>query len=400
MEKLSLFYNIIMEVNFKSIFEFVIYNKEIRSILFFLIVFILIGIIYLVIKKYIIFLLNNKLSPRFKNRVWYKSLSKNNIVKKALSLGFFLIVSLAAYKIIILAFIYKFFFIILIIKFLISLNYFLLFINEVYQTLEYSKKNPIKGYLQLLKIFIYFFAFIIVISVVLGKSPVIFLGSLSALTAVLLLVFRDTILSLVASIQIFSNKLISTGDWLEVPLFKADGEVVDVNLHQVIIKNWDKSQTVIPIHKLMESSFKNWRNMLKEGRRIKFSIWIDQKSIKFCDKKLFDNLKKKKELEEIFSTNAFDKTTTRITNLFLFRQYILQYFKNHRNIKIENATLMVRNLEPTPNGLPVQIYIFCNVTEWVEYESIKSTILEHLISTAQIFELNIFQLEINKNAYI
>ena len=196
-----------------------------------------------------------------------------------------------------------------------------------------------------------------------------------------------------ASVQIFSNKLISTKDWLEVPIFQADGEVIDVNLHQVIIKNWDNSQTTIPIYKLMDSSFKNWRNMYNEGRRIKTAIWIDQKTIQFCDLTILNKMKNISLLESFIKSKiATDSEDSRITNLALFRQYAFLYLEKHPSIN-EDPAPMIRNLEPTPNGLPVQIYAFCNKTIWAEYENIKSDIIEHLLSVATAFQLGIFQLE-------
>ena len=220
-----------------------------------------------------------------------------------------------------------------------------------------------------------------------------------AATAIILLIFRDTILSLVASIQIFSNKLIAPKDWVEIPFFQADGEVIDVNLHQVIIRNWDNSQTVIPIYKLMENSFKNWRNMYKEGRRILSQLWFDQKSIHICNIKQLKKLAKipllQKNIEFIMEENK-KGNPLQTTNLTLFRQYTKNYLKNHDKISGKFDTI-IRNLSPTPEGLPMQIYAFCNETRWVEYEAIQSLIIEHLVASSKDFDLEIFQLENNRH---
>ena len=272
-------------------------------------------------------------------------------------------------------------------------------IHKLYERFDLAKNNPIKGYLQLLRIVFYIFALIIFIVVIFEKNLSVLLGGFGAATAIILLIFRDTILSLVASIQIFSNKLIAPKDWVEIPFFQADGEVIDVNLHQVIIRNWDNSQTVIPIYKLMENSFKNWRNMYKEGRRILSQLWFDQKSIHICNIKQLKKLAKipllQKNIEFIMEENK-KGNPLQTTNLTLFRQYTKNYLKNHDKISGKFDTI-IRNLSPTPEGLPMQIYAFCNETRWVEYEAIQSLIIEHLVASSKDFDLEIFQLENNRH---
>ena len=296
-------------------------------------------------------------------------------------------------------FITKILFIPLIWQFLGTIDQFLICIHKLYERFDLAKNNPIKGYLQLLRIVFYIFALIIFIVVIFEKNLSVLLGGFGAATAIILLIFRDTILSLVASIQIFSNKLIAPKDWVEIPFFQADGEVIDVNLHQVIIRNWDNSQTVIPIYKLMENSFKNWRNMYKEGRRILSQLWFDQKSIHICNIKQLKKLAKipllQKNIEFIMEENK-KGNPLQTTNLTLFRQYTKNYLKNHDKISGKFDTI-IRNLSPTPEGLPMQIYAFCNETRWVEYEAIQSLIIEHLVASSKDFDLEIFQLENNRH---
>ena len=291
----------------------------------------------------------------------------------------------------------KAFFIPLLWLFLKTVDQFLICIRKLYERLELARNNPIKGYLQLVRIVFYILALIVFIVVIFEKNLSILLGGVGAATAIILLIFRDTILSLVASIQIFSNKLIAPQDWVEIPFFKADGEVIDVNLHQVIIRNWDNSQSVIPIYKLMENSFKNWRNMYNEGRRILNQLWFDQESIHRCTKKELKTFSKiallQKDIRLILERHTKGEPLFE-TNLTLFRQYTENYLKNHKMISDKFETI-VRNLSPTPEGLPMQIYTFCKETRWKRYESIQSLIIEHLISISKDFNLKIFQLETN-----
>jgi len=279
-------------------------------------------------------------------------------------------------------------------------------LNKYYEKSPWAKNRPIKSYVQIIKLIIYIFGTIIIVAVLIGQSPWYLLTGLGAMTAVLILVFRDTILSFVASLQITSNDLVRVGDWIEVPTFGADGDVIDIALHTVKIQNWDKTFTIIPTHKLIEVSFKNWRGMqVTGGRRIKRSVFIDQTSIKFCDQKMIDNFAKfglissyiEDKITEISEYNKKhgDESTSlinrrQITNIGTFRIYVDKYLKRHEKIH-PRLTTMVRQLAPGPNGLPLEIYAFTNDTAWINYEQIQSDIFDHILAVVPEFELRIFQ---------
>lgn len=288
----------------------------------------------------------------------------------------------------------------------VALDRFLLALNDIYENLPYSKGKPIKGYVQILEIITFLFGTIVVISIIIGQSPWVLLSGLGAMTAVLMLIFKDTILSLVASTRITANGLIEIGDWVEMPQYGADGDVIDIALHNIQIQNWDKTITSIPTHKLLEESFKNWKGMTNAGgRRIIRNINIDLDSIKFCDdemlsrfekiNKLKDYLKaKKKEIFEYNKEHGFEENdyinARHLTNIGIFRAYATEYLKQHPKIN-QNIIKMVRQLEPCPQGLPMQIYGFTNDTAWVNYEAIQADIFDHLLSILPLFELRVFQ---------
>jgi len=269
------------------------------------------------------------------------------------------------------------------------------------------KQIPLKSYMQIFKILIIILTGLIILSILSGISPWGLIGSIGALGAVLLLIFRDTILSLIANLQITSNKLVQLHDWIEAPAFGADGDVIEIALHTIKVQNWDKTITVIPTHKLIDNSFKNWRGMEQSGgRRIKRSINIDLTSIKLCDDKMISNLNK----IDLLSSYLKDKKTSlsksnkniqkgddfhylnsrNLTNIGTFRAYIVAYLRNHENIS-ENMTFLVRQLTPSENGLPIEIYVFSNDNEWINYENIQSDIFDHLIASTKYFDLRIFQ---------
>lgn len=293
-----------------------------------------------------------------------------------------------------------------VIVFILVVNAAIDAVNDVYSRSKFAHQLNIKSYLQISKLILNILAGIVVIALLIDKSPLYLLSSIGALTAVLLLIFKDTILSFVASIQIHSNDLFKIGDWLEVPQFGADGDVIDIALHTVKIQNWDKTISVIPAHKLIDSSFKNWRGMSESGgRRIKRAIHIDQTSIKFCDEEMINNFKSiellapylDSKLAEINAANA-DKHTNmetlvngrRLTNIGSFRAYMEAYLRNHPLIH-DKHTFLIRQLSPGENGIPIEIYVFTNVTDWIKYEAIQGDIFDHLLAVLAEFGLQVFQ---------
>ncbi|NLJ82089.1 MAG: mechanosensitive ion channel, partial [Bacteroidales bacterium] len=247
--------------------------------------------------------------------------------------------------------------------------------------------KPIASYFQLLRIVIYIVIAILVISLLINKSPAYLLSAFGALSAILLLIFKDTILGLVASVQISSNDMVQVGDWVEIPKFGVDGDVIAINLNTVKIKNWDNTMTMVPTYYFITDSFKNWRNMQQSGaRRIKRAIYININSIKFIDDSLkarlenYDlirNFLNERQIEidaynEKHSVNTQELINgRRMTNIGVFRRYIEFYLKNHPHLR-KDMTLMVRQLEPTDKGLPLEIYCFSEVTKWIDYEGIIS----------------------------
>lgn len=265
-----------------------------------------------------------------------------------------------------------------------------------------SKLFPLRGLLQTFKLLASVLVGLLAISTLMGKSPVILLSGLGALSAVLLLVFKDPILGLVAGIQLSANKMLAVGDWLEMPKYGADGDVTDIALTTVKVRNWDKTITTIPTYALISDSFINWRGMAEAGgRRIKRSVLIETSSIRFLDKEMFEHLKqaealgdylerKQKEIEHANKSRKTDMAIRingrRLTNVGTFRGYLVAYLKTHPGIH-QGMTLIVRQLEPTSDGLPIQIYAFTNTTTWSEYENIQSDIFDHVLAVMPEFGL-------------
>ena len=280
-------------------------------------------------------------------------------------------------------------------------------VNTIYEHKDQYKGRPIKGYIQAISIAVYVLGGLVMVGILTGQSLWVLLSGAGAVTAVILLIFRDTILSFVASLQITSNDLVRMNDWIEVPKYGADGDVIDIALHTIKVQNWDKTVTVIPTHKLIEQSFKNWRGMQESGgRRIKRAIHIDISTIKFCDEKMLKRLEKirllkkylkdkKIEIEEENKSKNITTTTSRVdgrrlTNIGTFRAYIIAYLKNHDKIK-QDMTFLVRQLPPGPTGLPIEIYVFSKNTEWARYEALQADIFDHLFAIVKEFELGVFQ---------
>ena len=278
--------------------------------------------------------------------------------------------------------------------------------NSIYSTLPVAKTRPLKGFVQLLQIVVWVIGAVLIIAAVVDRSPLLLLSGFGAMTAILLLVFKDTILSLVASVQLTAQDMVRVGDWVEMPQFGADGDVVDVQLHTVKVQNWDKTITTIPTHRLISDSFKNWRGMSETGaRRIKRAIDLDVSSIRFQRPEEIENFKrfallkdyiadKEKELKDYNASlgPGFDESVNqrRLTNIGTFRAYALNYLKNHPRIHKE-MTLMVRQLAPGPEGLPLEIYCFTNTTVWAEYEDIQADIFDHLLAVVSEFGLRLYQ---------
>jgi miniconductance mechanosensitive channel len=278
------------------------------------------------------------------------------------------------------------------------------FVNKLYQYRPDANRRPIKGYIQVIKIFIVVTATILIITSLIDRSPLILFSGLGAMAAVLMLIFQDTLLSLVASVQISSTDMVRVGDWIEMPQLNADGDVIDIALYTVKVQNWDKTITTIPTKRLITESFKNWRGMRESGgRRIKRCLYVDQQSIHFLEERDFQRLERFMLIDDYLSSklNELQDWNTnlgtqeevnyrRLTNIGTFRAYIARYLKNHAGIH-KQMTLLVRQLSPTENGLPLEIYCFTNTIVWAEYEEIQSDIFDHLLSVIPEFGLRVFQ---------
>ncbi len=276
---------------------------------------------------------------------------------------------------------------------------------DIYRHFEISKEKPIKGYVQILKIVIYVIGTILMISTLMKRSPTGLLTGLGAMTAILILVFKDTILSLVASFQIASNDMVHRDDWISFPKYGADGDVIDMTLHTVKIQNWDKTISTIPTYAFINYSFQNWRGMQESGgRRIKRAINLNMNSVRFCTEEMLrryeeiyylkDYIKKKKK--EIANHNEEhriglqDISGRRMTNIGTFRAYLANYLRNHPMIN-QNMSFLIRHLQPTEHGLPIEIYVFSSDKAWANYEAIQADIFDHILAVLPEFGLQVFQ---------
>ena len=281
------------------------------------------------------------------------------------------------------------------------------FANSLFSQSKYAEKFPAKSLIQALKLILYFFGVIFILSIILDKSPLFFISGLGALTAVLLIVFKDPLLGLVAGVQVSANNLIQIGDWIEIPSHNSNGVVKDLTLTTLKVENWDQTISSIPMQTLITDSFKNWRQMGQStGRRIKRSILIDANSIDFIDRELLDGLNqipllveylKEKDIElaeynTSDSANSLNKTNIQrsLTNIGTFRAYCFEYLKNNPNVN-SDLTLIVRQLEPTEGGIPLEIWAYSATTNWIAYESIQSDIFDHLYSVLHKFNLRVYQ---------
>ncbi|HHW80336.1 MAG TPA: mechanosensitive ion channel, partial [Bacteroidales bacterium] len=272
---------------------------------------------------------------------------------------------------------------------------------------ESLKDKPLKSYFQVIKIFLYAIGGIILISILMSQNPSVLIGGLGAASAILMLVFKDTIMGFVSSIQLSANDMVRIGDWISMPRFNADGDVFEISLTTVKIRNFDKTISYVPPYSLISESFQNWRGMQETGgRRIKRSIHIKQSSIRFIEND--EELNKFKRIQSV--TNYIEKRSAEIdkynkevgadksipvngrnlTNMGLFRTYVLEYLHSHDSIR-QDMMIMVRQLDPTSKGVPLELYMFANTTVWAIYEGIVSDVFDHLLASTKYFDLEIFE---------
>lgn len=294
----------------------------------------------------------------------------------------------------------------LIIVFILIVNAFLRLGHYALGQTAAFKDKPIAGLFQLIRIILYIATGVLILSILLNKSPAVFLGVFGTMTAVMMLIFKDTILGLVASIQMATGDTVRVGDWIEMPKFGADGDVVSINLTSVRVMNFDKTVTTIPTHNFLTESFKNWRFMSESGsRRIKRAIYINVRTVKFIDEEIRENYKKihliadyvEERQTEIDAYNAehqidveYDINGRRMTNIGSFRIYLENYLRNRPDIR-KDMTLMVRQLSIEDKGIPMEIYCFTNTSVWIEYEGIVASIFDHILAAAEFFDLEIYQ---------
>ncbi len=292
--------------------------------------------------------------------------------------------------------------------FLWSFNALLNVLHDIYNTFSYSKERPIRGVIQIIQIIASCIIAIIIVSLIFELKVERILTGLGATAAVLLLVFKDTILGFVASIQLSANKMVTNGDWITMPSYKADGTVLDITLNTVKIQNWDQTITTIPTYKLVDDAFINWKGMERSGgRRIKRSVNIDMRTVKFCDSEMIERFKKigllkdyivqkEQEIDKFNKDKGVSAVESlangrRLTNLGVFRQYLENYLHEHPLIN-NDMTSMVRQLQSTEKGQPLEIYVFSKDQRWTNYEAIQSDIFDHILAVIGEFKLQVYQL--------
>lgn len=277
---------------------------------------------------------------------------------------------------------------------------------EYYNQSSVARKLPLKSFVQVVKTIVVSVGLVIVISSLIGQSPVVLFSGLGAFTAVIILIFKDSILGFVAGIQLTTNNLVKVGDWIEMSKYGVDGDVIDISLVTVSVQNWDKTISTIPAYALISEGFKNWRGMSESGgRRIKRSVAIDMNSVCFCDEAMLEKFskvqllrsylqEKKHEISEYNQRHGIDTSSPvngrRLTNLGTFRAYLIAYLRNHPKIN-PDMTFLIRHLKPTENGIPVEIYVFSNDQVWANYEAIQADIMDHVLAILPFFELRVFQ---------
>lgn len=262
------------------------------------------------------------------------------------------------------------------------------FISSLYEIScqhEKFKDHSLKGFYQMLKLVVVCIGAIIIISTLIDKDPIAILTGLGAGTAILMLVFQDTIKGLVAGIQLMVNDMLRPGDWITVPKYGADGDVMEVTLTTVKVRNWDKTITTVPPYALINDSFQNWRGMFDiGGRRVKRSINIDMHTVRFCTAQEMENFRKQPWME------GFQATGKEEVNLYIFRHYVEYYLKHHPKVSQE-MILLVRQLQPTAQGMPIELYFFSADTAWINYEFLQAEVFDHLLAMLHVFDLKIFQ---------
>ena len=285
-------------------------------------------------------------------------------------------------------------------------NAFLDSVVAIYRTYDFARRVPIRGFMQVVKIIAFIAGGIIILGMIVKRDPTNILAGFGAMTAVLMLIFKDAILGFVAGIQISANNMVHLGDWIEMPKYGADGDVTDISLTTVKVQNWDNTISTIPAYALISDSFKNWRGMSESGgRRIKRSINIDMNTVKFCNPMMLDKFRriehiaeyidaKQAEIDDYNTEANIDNTELvngrRMTNVGTFRAYVIAYLKNHPKIN-RNMTFLVRQLKPTECGLPIEIYVFSSDKVWANYEAIQADIFDHILAVIPEFGLRVFQ---------
>jgi len=289
---------------------------------------------------------------------------------------------------------------------MLVINAFLDSVSDICHTYDFSRKVPIHGLMQVIKIFVFIAGGIIILGIIIDRDPTNLLTGFGAMTAVITLIFKDAILGFVAGIQISANNMVHLGDWIEMPKYGADGDVIDISLTTVKVQNWDKTISTIPAYSLISDSFKNWRGMSESGgRRIKRAINLDMNTVRFCNPMMLDKFRhiehiadyidaKQTEIDAYNTANNIDNTELvngrRMTNVGTFRAYVIAYLKNHPKIN-QNMTFLVRQLHPTECGLPIEIYVFSSDKVWANYEAIQSDIFDHILAVVPEFGLRVFQ---------
>ena len=277
---------------------------------------------------------------------------------------------------------------------------------HVYSEREQFRDRPLKGLLQTVQVILFFIGGIIIVSILIDKSPMVLLTGLGASAAVLMLVFKDSIMGFVSGIQLSANNMLKVGDWIEMPKYGADGTVIEVTLNTVKVRNWDNTITTIPPYALVSDSFQNWRGMQESGgRRIKRSIRIDMNSVKFCTPEMLAKYRKiqllkdyieetEKVVEEYNKEHGIDNSVLvngrRQTNLGVFRAYLTNYLKSLPAVN-QDLTCMVRQLQPTEQGIPLELYFFSAIKAWIPYEGVQADVFDHVLAIIPEFDLHVFQ---------